>query len=103
IMRGPLVYCLEEIDLPAGVKLAEAHLPADITLVPRHDPDLLGGVTVLEGEARRVREVCSGAEGDLYRDLRDVQRERVPVRLIPYYGWANRGESPMTVWLPLAH
>ncbi|NUQ61142.1 MAG: hypothetical protein HUU20_01555 [Pirellulales bacterium] len=26
-----------------------------------------------------------------------------PGRLIPYYAWANRGPSEMTVWIPLAN
>jgi len=28
--------------------------------------------------------------------------DNLPVRLIPYYAWANRGISHMTVWMPLA-
>ena len=26
---------------------------------------------------------------------------RIPIRLIPYYAWGNRGESEMTVWMLL--
>ncbi len=28
--------------------------------------------------------------------------EPLPLRLIPYYAWLNRGPSEMRVWLPLA-
>jgi DUF1680 family protein len=38
--------------------------------------------------------------GRLYRPLQR-RAERVHVRLIPYYAWANRGPSEMTVWMPL--
>jgi uncharacterized protein len=103
VTRGPLVYCLEEIDLPAGVRLCEVHLPRSASLVPRHDPALLGGVTVLEGDAWRFADDGPDAEAELYRDMPQAEPERLSVRLIPYYAWANRGHSPMTVWLPLMH
>ena len=97
VMRGPLVYCLESPDLPKGVQLGQIVLPADIELKPRHDPKLLGGVTVLEGEAV-VREVSDA----LHAEPQPSRRKRARIRLIPYYAWANRGISEMAVWLPLA-
>lgn len=100
VMRGPVVYCLESPDLPPGVRLSEVALPAGVKFVARYDPELLGGVTVLEGEAVRIPE--GEWEGLLYRPLRRPAAERVRIRLIPYYAWANRGVSYMTVWLPLA-
>lgn len=53
VMRGPLVYCLE---LPKESDGAETwrngvFFPANVKLQPRFRPDLLGGVTVLEGTA----------------------------------------------------
>ena len=99
VMRGPLVYCLESPDLPGGVALSEIRIPRDIAFTARHEPELLGGVTVLEGTARRVR------EGDwarqLYRPLDTGDGEPVRLKLIPYFAWANRGISEMTVWMPL--
>lgn len=99
-MRGPLVYCLESPDLPAGVQVSEMALPRDIALAPRHQPELLGGVTVLDGEALIRR------EGDwsrrLYREVAPAAPERARIRLIPYYAWSNRGVSEMPVWLPLS-
>lgn len=99
VMRGPLVYCLESPDLPSGVRVDEVRIPPAIRFTPRRDPTLLGGVTLLEGEARRL------ARGDwngiLYRSFQPTKPERITVRLIPYYAWANRGLSHMTVWMPL--
>ncbi len=101
VMRGPLVYCLESPDLPAGVRVSEIGLPPNIQLKSRWEGGLLGGVTVLEGEAWLNRE---GAWSDLlYRPFRYRQGGTVNVRLIPYYAWANRGISHMTVWIPLGH
>jgi len=80
LMRGPIIYCLEAVDHPdvdvLGLALSEkADLHAD------HRDGLLGGVTVLQGEA-----------------LADGKR---PVRLtaVPYYSWANREKGAMTVWI----
>jgi hypothetical protein len=100
VMRGPLVYCLESPDLPEGMHVDEVQLPLDVDLKSRHDPGLLGGVTVLEGEVEVVRR--GDWSGQLYRELSRTAPERVRVALIPYYAWSNRGVSEMSVWLPLA-
>ena len=97
-MRGPVVYCLEGHDLPVGVPLHEVHLPRDIHLNAHHDPDLLNGVTVLEGEARHISE--GDWESQLYKRL-PTRSQKIPIRLIPYFAWANRGTAAMSVWLPL--
>jgi DUF1680 family protein len=98
--RGPLLYCLEGFDLPDGVRLDDVSLAPDAGLRPRHVPDLLGGVTVLEGEA----DVWRGPswDGALYRTVRARQSGRGPLRLIPYFAWANRGVCEMSVWLPVS-
>ena len=125
VMRGPLVYCLE-VPLEQGGEQAwksGVFLPENVAFTSRHDPDLLGGVTVLEGTALTfqgrdhfVREVAGRAEppnqstdreGGLYRafqprELEPAQEGTIPITLIPYYAWANRGLSYMEVWIPLA-
>jgi DUF1680 family protein len=100
VMRGPLVYCLESVDLSEEVKLAEIKIPDDIRLIPRHDKDLLGGVTVLEGDALRLK--GSDWSGRLYRPYDAAEPEGISIRMIPYYAWSNRGPCDMSVWLPLA-
>ncbi|PIY40274.1 MAG: hypothetical protein COZ06_28350, partial [Armatimonadetes bacterium CG_4_10_14_3_um_filter_66_18] len=99
VMRGPIVYCLESVDLPAGVAIHEVRVPRALELTPRHDAQLLGGVTVLEGQARRL--AAGDWEGRLYRDLAPGEGDPVALRLIPYYAWNNRGPVEMRVWLPL--
>lgn len=100
VSRGPLIYCLESPDLPEGVHVEDVSLSPDVQLTPRSRPHFLGGVTVLEGEAEIVRE--PQWSGNLYRRLARTTRERRRITLIPYYTWANRDVSAMTVWLPLA-
>jgi len=99
VKRGPIVYCLESVDLPKGVALADVRIPADGKLRPRFNADLLEGVTVLEGTlvARRGDDW----NGHLYREFRRLEGTPVQAALIPYYAWANRGRSEMSVWLPM--
>ena len=100
VARGPIIYCLEEADLPKGVAIAEVRLPRDARFTSRHDPDLLGGITVIETTARACK--VTSWNGDLYRDLDRTELTAVPISLIPYFAWHNRGDHEMTVWLPPA-
>ena len=66
---------------------------------PRFDGDLLGGLTVLEGKALLSK--AGGWTDRLYRRRSSEGDRMIDVKLIPYYAWANRGVSQMTVWLPV--
>lgn len=98
VMRGPIVYCLESVDLAEGVDINDVRLPRDAVWTARYDAGLLGGVTVLETTAR-VRP--AGPHSALYRPLPKGPAKPTPLRLIPYYAWNNRGPADMTVWLPI--
>ncbi len=80
LMRGPVIYCLEGID-QAGVDVFKLALPPDAALRSEYRADLLGGVTVIQGKA-----------------LADGQRP-VTLTAVPYYAWANREKTPMTIWV----
>jgi DUF1680 family protein len=99
VMFGPLVYCLESTDLPGGVGVQSVALPRDAKLAARFDRTLLGGLTVLEGKAESATDRPWG--GELYREFKASAPKALDVKLIPYYAWANRGKSEMTVWIPL--
>ncbi|HEV2293078.1 MAG TPA: glycoside hydrolase family 127 protein [Tepidisphaeraceae bacterium] len=100
VMRGPLVYCLESNDLPAGVRLLDVYLPRDAKLSPRATKEL-AGATVLEGKALAAAHT-DWSENQLHRELSPGPMKEFHLVLIPYYAWDNRGESEMTIWLPLA-
>jgi hypothetical protein len=100
VVRGPIVYCLESPDLPAGVRVSEVSLSRHVLLKPRFDSSLLGGVAVLEGSALRYPEATWNS---LYAVLRPAKPDSISIRLIPYFAWANRGVSHMTVWIPLSN
>ena len=52
VRRGPIVYCLESVDLPKNVKIADVAISPDDPWKSRFDKELLAGVTILEGKAR---------------------------------------------------
>jgi hypothetical protein len=83
--RGPVVYCLEEVDNPAGV--FSIVLSDKSKLVAHYEPSLLGGVVVISGPALREK---PGRKGGY---------EPCTLRAIPYFAWANRGADAMTVWI----
>lgn len=80
VMRGPVVYAVESVDLPPGISVDDVLLPENINLQPQHQPNLLGGVTVLNGQAF-------------------TSTDSFNIQMIPYYAWSNRGISSMRVWL----
>ena len=101
VQRGPLIYCLEEIDQPNGVSLSDVAVnpgrqPAD-QFKPEFRSDLLGGMVVLHHEGAVYERGV--AEKLLYSDYkRDADTRKVPLTFIPYYAWANRQASFMQVW-----
>lgn len=94
LKRGPLVYCLEEIDhedyLPA------IQIDAGSPLEASYDPDLLGGVVTIRGEAEALSP--EGWENQLYRPKASRYR-KTPIRGVPYFAWGNRGVGNMIVWI----
>ena len=84
--RGPLVYCLEDVD--NGGQAANLILPDTEKLDSKYENDLLGGMVLLEGEGLVV-------------DPEDPTKTKpVPLVAIPYYAWNHREPGRMAVWLP---
>jgi DUF1680 family protein len=94
LQRGPLVYCLEGVDNP--FPLHRLVVPPTAVLAASFEPDLLGGVMVVEGPAQ----VMDDADwtGTLYRP-RPSQRTPARIRAVPYYAWDHRAAGEMRVWL----
>ena len=100
IQRGPVVYCLESPDLPAGVKISDVRIPSDINLLARFDHRLLLGVVVLDGKV--LARAGGDWNGKLYREVQPESFKSIATKFIPYSVWQNRGPSEMSVWLPRA-
>ena len=88
IERGPLVYCIEGADHDGRV--LNMVLADDVDLTPEHRPDLLGGVTVLQGTASAALRDADGS----------IRTQPAAMTMIPYYAWCHRGPNEMTVWMP---
>ena len=114
IERGPVVYCVEQIDLPPGVGLERVELLMSAALSEHRDPQLLGGVTTITVPARVMPDTETEV-GLPYREAVEHQASAhadpradpgadraVSVTAVPYASWANRDVGPMRVFLPLA-
>ena len=99
VRRGPIVYCLESVDLPNHVGIMDVMISSEAQFQDRYVKNLLGGVTILKTKAN----VRTGDNWDktLYRRISPQEPKDVDIRLIPYYAWGNRGDGEMTVWIPL--
>lgn len=97
LQRGPIVYCLEEVD--NGPRLANVCIPGNATLESSFDPELFGGVAVISGEALRV-ELAKESKA-LYRHRGQARygETTFTFKAIPYYLWANREPGEMRVWI----
>jgi DUF1680 family protein len=99
LARGPVVYCVEAADHP-DLDVSDLTLPSDAPLTAVENPQLLGGVVTIQGQASA--ELFADWDGQLYAAAnRSPGTAERPVQLtaIPYYAWANRTPGPMQVWL----
>ena len=77
LQRGPLVYCIEEVDNPED--FGSLAVSEDTGFTESYREDLLGGVVT-------ISTVSDGPS----------------LNFIPYYAWDNREAGRMRVWVPLA-
>ena len=77
IERGPLVYCFEAADLPAGVELEDVRVGQPIIADTKRD-DVAPSVVGVH--------VATSSNDEL--------------NAIPYFAWANRRQGAMRVWIP---
>jgi uncharacterized protein len=82
--RGPVVYCVEDLD--RDLALDHLVIPPSASVTAAARPDLLGGVTV---------RTISGARASAETDAISLRT----FTAVPYFSWDNRGLAPMAVWL----
>ena len=94
IQRGPIVYCLEEVD--NGKNLHAIAIPAKNVLKAKTEPKTLGGFVSIVGKGQ----IFDGAnwKGELYRQDSSPVRS-IDIKAIPYSMWNNRKPGEMIVWL----
>lgn len=94
LQRGPVVYCLEEVD--NGNRLWNIKIKSNVKLDTEYAEELFAGVTIITGEAERVD--LEKWDNTLYAPLRDDTKP-VKIKAVPYSLWGNRGPGEMMVWL----
>ena len=94
VLRGPVVYCLEEED--NGPDLHCIQVTDKAVFKEEYRPDLLRGVVVLESVGRKQK---TEEDRPLYSDSVEECYEEKKLTWIPYYAWANRGPGEMMVWV----
>jgi len=94
LMRGPLVYCVEQKD-NGKTPIATLVLPRKAKISTAKKA-LFGGIVVLKSEAKAMS--GRGWEGSLYLDLPAIQVNST-ITAVPYYAWNNRGPNAMRVWI----
>ncbi len=95
LMRGPLVYCLEQADNPGGVR--GLVVPQDAAVAATVEPDVLGGVTVIKGMALSPGAPAEAQGEALYQP--GAPGRMIEFTAVPYYAWANRAPGEMSVWM----
>lgn len=93
IVRGPLVYCLEEAD--NGQNLPAIFADTECTL-SEETSELFGGIVMIKAKGKKIVE--SAASNSLYSDEKP-KLEDTELTLIPYPYWNNRGVGEMLVWM----
>jgi len=95
VMRGPVVYCLEEVDNGAG--LQRVYLPRGAKFDFAYEPELLGGVVTITAAGEEL--TIDDWDADcLYSEDAPGFAPRA-LKFIPYYAWVNRTPGEMTVWI----
>jgi DUF1680 family protein len=103
VQRGPIVYCMEQID-QGNAALSDL----SVVLKPKtgeefqseYRDDLLEGVTVLRHDGAAYK-TGSNQEALYIPATPSAPRTREQkLMMIPYYAWANRQETAMQVWTP---
>ncbi len=88
VMRGPVVYCIEGVD--NGKDLKNVRIDTNGEFVTGNCDFLLPSIKTTGYRDKDSEELYYTATDDY---------EEVPLTLIPYYAFANRGTTEMQVWM----
>ncbi|MCL2363692.1 MAG: glycoside hydrolase family 127 protein [Defluviitaleaceae bacterium] len=95
VMRGPVVYCLEEAD--NGADLHRVFLSKEAVFNEEFEPDFLGGAVILHSPGKFLSQTYPS--GALYVKASTASYFDVNLKWIPYYLWANRTAGEMIIWV----
>jgi len=97
LQRGPVVYCIEQVD--NGPDLADIVLPRTAKLSARRDGRLPGRPVVITARARRRKR--DRWKNTLYQQATSAgpATTAASIKAIPYFLWAHRTPGEMAVWI----
>jgi len=93
LRRGPIIYCLEEVDNSSGLNAVV--LPRDAELSSDFEESLLGGVATISASAKKI---VRDAGESLY-SANPGTLTATTVKAVPYALWGNRERGEMLVWI----
>lgn len=100
-LRGPICYCMEEVDNGSMLHLLsanrEALLQPETHIHVVNNEELGHELRTLHVPGKRR---VVGEYNGLYHSFVEPVMEDVTLKLVPYYAWNNRGEGEMAVWVP---
>jgi DUF1680 family protein len=91
VEQGPLVMCVESVDLPAGVEMDMIRVDPGRDL-EESDGGIVAPGRLVDVEDKRWPYAATAGDTAAGTDL--------SIPLTPYHYWANRGPSTMRVWVP---
>ncbi|BBF45268.1 putative glycosyl hydrolase of unknown function [Lachnospiraceae bacterium KM106-2] len=94
IAKGPMVYCLEEVD--NGSILSDIYVDTKQPLKEEWVEEF-GGSIEITASGKRVR--TEEWDPDCLYSEQEVNYDPIEIKAIPYAYWTNRGKGEMTVWL----
>lgn len=94
VKKGPIVYCIEEADK----NVFELSIP--VNGIFQSNMQHIKGQNIQTLTTNMIQTGDTSWTGQLYRPI-SKQKKTSSVTLIPYFAWANRGHSEMTVWMPV--
>jgi DUF1680 family protein len=100
VKRGPIVYCLESNDLQNNEQLSSISIPTNTKWTSKLSKIGNAEMLTLDGTVKTLGK--KEWKNSLYKPINSKSSALTKITLIPYFAWANRGQSEMSVWLPLS-
>jgi len=99
VKRGPIVYCVESVDLDKKNSVFAIAIPSNATFKFASMKIDNADVMVLQTTAKKMNE--EHWNDQLYKEMPKKPAQDVSIKLVPYFAWGNRGHAEMSVWLPV--
>jgi DUF1680 family protein len=97
VKRGPVVYCVESVDIGKDLKVFDLAFAPGTSFKPLPVKIEGNSIMMLEGKAQLMQN--GDWKNALYKEVAAEPAKEVVVKLVPYFAWGNRGHSEMAVWL----